>query len=211
MKYMFVFLVMLPLVLLTACVSNTISSSSPAPVSWEAHQQKLSQLTNWQMRGRFSLKNSKTTSAPAQTQTQAFSANLFWRQMDQGYDVELFGPVGLGAVKLLGEPGKIELSDSQGNHYQSTSPEALMQQQLGWFLPVSELYYWIRGLPAPGEISSKKLDSAHRLLVLEQSGWKINYQSYQYISNLWLPKKILLQSEILKVTLVINDMLALKG
>lgn len=192
--------------LIAGCATSTVSSSAPAPVSWDVQKQSLSALTSWQIRGRVAIKPTDPSLG------ESFSANLFWRQLDQNYDIELFGPIGLGAIKLLGQPGTVTLTDSQGHKYQARSPESLMQQQLNWSLPISQLYYWVRGLPAPNnKIDKRILDPQHRLLVLEQDGWKISYQSYRYINKVWLPKKIVLQAETLKVVLVINDMVALKG
>lgn len=163
------FLFLTVLLLASGCAVNAVSSHSPVSRSWAEQEGGVSQLTSWQMRGRVAIKSVNQSFDP-------ISANVFWRQVDQSYDIELFGPVGLGAIKLLGQPGETVLTDSQSHQYKATSPEKLMQQQLGWSLPVSQLYYWVRGLPAPtnsGEVDNqaqKRLDPEHRLLSLKQAG-----------------------------------------
>lgn len=162
--------------LLSGCVHYT--EQPPLDLSWSEREQQLSALTDWQFRGHgvFKMPEHK------------FSANVFWQENADVYKVMLFGPFGLGAVSLDGGPDGVKLKDSHGKIYHASNPEALMQQQLGWSLPVSSLYYWVRGFPAPGTISDVNYDVYHRISHLEQQGWHIDYFAYQRIQDLELPK-----------------------
>jgi outer membrane lipoprotein LolB len=88
--------------------------------------------------------------------------------------------------------------------YEATSPEALLEEQLGWKLPVSHLAWWVRGLPAP-DSKSLTLDGDSRLASLEQDGWQVEYLSYTEQNGYWLPERIKLHGTDLDVTLVIKD------
>ncbi|VFS85725.1 outer membrane lipoprotein LolB [Pseudomonas aeruginosa] len=89
--------------------------------------------------------------------------------------------------------------------YQAESPEALLEEQLGWRLPVSHLLWWVRGLPAPDSKSRLTLDADSRLARLEQDGWQIEYTRYAEQNGYWLPERLKLHGQDLDVTLVIKD------
>lgn len=165
--------------LLSACAQ--VPKYSPLTWSWQQRQQQLSSLSDWEFRGDILLK----------TPQRKLSANVYWQQQAQAYHILFFGPFGVGAVSLDGQPGQVHLKDGHHNDYSAGSPEALMQGQLGWSLPVSSLYYWVRGLPAPGPITSVHYDMYHRIDTLEQLGWRIQYLDYQRVQLLELPQKII--------------------
>lgn len=200
--FLFFSFILFFLLLASGCATTKISSRAPAPKSWDEHKAKLQAVQSWQMRGRVSIKSLDKA-------FDSLSANVFWRQQDQFYDISLFGPVGLGAIKLLGQPGQTVLTDNQNHQYKAESPESLMQQQLGWSLPVSQLYYWVRGLPAPERIDQLYISPDNRLESLEQDGWIITYQTYQYINHIWFPRKIVLKAQNIKVTLLVSNLLVL--
>ena len=78
-------------------------------------------------------------------------------------------------------------------------------EQLRLDLPVSNLLWWIRGLPAPESRSRITLDSESHLAQLEQDGWKVEYQRYVEQNGYALPERLKLYGQDLEVTLVIKD------
>lgn len=153
---------------------------APLTTPWPERQQQLSALTHWQFRGHAIFKMPE----------RKLSANVYWQQSAETYQVMLFGPLGFSAVNLDGQPGAVHLKDSHGHIYEADNPESLMQTQLGWSLPISSLYYWVRGLPSPEPITSVSYDVYHRIAHLEQQGWSIDYIAYQRVQQLELPQEI---------------------
>ena len=80
-----------------------------------------------------------------------------------------------------------------------------MQQVLGWQLPVTNLYFWVRGLPAPNSSASTTFDPYHHLIELEQQGWQIQYERYTAIQGIDLPSKLRLKRGQLQVKIVISS------
>ena len=80
-----------------------------------------------------------------------------------------------------------------------------MESQLGWQLPVSNLLWWIRGLPAPDSRSRVSLDGNGRLATLQQDDWHVEYLGYAEENGLTLPSRIKLEGRDLQITLVIKD------
>ena len=148
-------------------------------VSWAERQQALVKIEQFHIAGAVAIKT------PQQAQT----ANVNWQQQQQTFAIALYGPLGAGRVTLSGAPGHTQLLAS-GKTYRAKTPEALMQQVLGWHLPISHLDYWIRGLPAPHSPAQLHFDEFNHLIQLQQDGWQIDYQRYTAVEQYDLPSKL---------------------
>ncbi|MEK1912256.1 MAG: lipoprotein insertase outer membrane protein LolB [Pseudomonas chlororaphis] len=166
-----------------------------SPALWREHKQQLSGLDGWQINGKIGIRAPKDSG----------SGTLFWLQRQDYYDIRLSGPLGRGAARLTGRPGKVALEVANQGRYEAPTPEALLEEQLGWNLPVSHLAWWVRGLPAPDSKSRLTLDGDSRLSNLEQDNWQVEYLSYAQQSGYWLPQRIKLHGRDLDVTLVIKE------
>ncbi|WP_275287136.1 lipoprotein insertase outer membrane protein LolB [Halomonas elongata] len=183
----------LGLVLLAGCASR-----SPAPDmqrasgQWEAQQERLAELQDWELQGKAGLR----------TPEDSTSANLDWRQTPYYFRILLSGPFGSGRSVLEGREGRVSLTTGEGRA-EADSPTALMEQELGWSLPVSALTDWIRGLPAdrPHHLEKDELGFPTRL---EQDGWRIEYRDWTRVDELWLPRRMKLTYDDLTVTLVVT-------
>ena len=78
-----------------------------------------------------------------------------------------------------------------------------MQQQLGWRLPLSNLFYWMRGLPAPGNYQAD-FDRYGHLTLLSQMGWQVHYANYVSVGSVDLPQILELTQAELYVKIVIK-------
>ena len=163
--------------------------------TWKTHKQQLSELDAWQIDGKVGIRAPRDSG----------SGTLFWLQRQDYFDIRLSGPLGRGATRLTGRPDAVTLEIAGQGRYQADSPEALVERQLGWQLPVSNLLWWVRGLPAPDSRSRLSLDGASRLARLEQDGWQVNYLAYRNEDGYALPERIRLEGRDLQVTLVIKD------
>jgi outer membrane lipoprotein LolB len=178
------------LLLLTGCASQW---QVPQPARlW----QNLQNLQSWSLKGQVAI----------HTTTQGSSFSVIWQQLPQQYTLNFFGPLGLGHA-LLQQLNQQEVALYVGNkRYTAASPDILLQQQLGWPLPVTNLYYWIRGIPAPHWPSQVVWDENHHLIqTLSQQGWIIQYLHYRTINKLNLPDKISLQHDRLQVKIIIRQ------
>lgn len=192
-------------ILLSLCIFMTACATIPSrpilqPITatsnaWLSQQQQINLISDWTVRGRIAV----------QMTQQGGSASIFWKQQDQDYAIELFGPLGVGAVYLNGMPGQIVLTSSKGEHLQAATPEILIQRALGWNLPVTNLKYWIRGIPVQGQTKTTQFNNLGQLSQLQQDGWTINYLSYFTVKNVFLPQQILLQGQGLVVKIFIDN------
>jgi outer membrane lipoprotein LolB len=171
--------------LLAACVSAIkpaaptadTGNSQAAQHNWEVRRGNLQRIRNFSLQGRL-----------AESGLVSFGGDLSWIQTGPSFQARFYGPLGVGAVAISGSPGNMQIQNKSGN-YQTQDPEALMQQQFGWSLPVEGLRYWVLGLPAPSGEATLKLDDAGHILSMQQSGWELVYSGYQTIGGMDFPKK----------------------
>lgn len=186
---------LLILLLLAGC-----SSTPPRPLPddaqsvWEERQFHLSQLTQWHLNGRLAI----------QTGHEGWHLKIDWQQDRQTYAINLIAPLGQGSLKLDGNEHFVTLQSDKGEAVSATDPAALLQQQLGWRVPVTALRYWVRGIPAPGP-RQEQLDEYGRLTHLEQGEWEIQFLDYQPQQGLELPGRVFINNHQAKVKLVISD------
>lgn len=186
------------LAVLSGCAGLTSHESLEGqgdPAKWRAHKERTTALNGWQISGKVGIRAPKDSG----------SGTLFWLQRQDYFDIRLSGPLGRGAARLTGHNGDVALEVANQGRYQAATPEELLEQQLGWRLPISHLSWWVRGLPAPESKSTVTLDTDSHLQRLTQDGWQVEYLSYTEQNGYWLPERLKLHGRDLDVTLVVKD------
>ncbi|WP_084155870.1 lipoprotein insertase outer membrane protein LolB [Halomonas halocynthiae] len=183
------------LALLSGCATTQPPSSAQerSADQWQAQQSRVQQLQDWELNGKVGLR----------TPDESTSANIDWRQTPYYFRILLSGPAGTGRSVLEGRDGRVSMSTSEGR-FEAVSPEALMQEQMGWSLPVSDLTDWVRGLPAHDRPHHMTEDALGFPATLEQNGWSIDYRQWSNFNDLWLPSKLVMDYDDLRVTLVVT-------
>jgi outer membrane lipoprotein LolB len=186
------------MLIMAGCTTMPVAKPPPAELEhqWTTHQQQLGRLQSWDVTGRLGI----------QTQDEGWHVSFHWEQGDaQLYHITLSGPLGQESAELQGTTQGVTLLTSDGHSETAQDPDALLLHKLGWRLPVKGLYYWIRGLPAPGNTETHGLDNQGRLQWLDQSGWHIAYHRYGDVAGTALPTKIFLDNPQVKVRMVITE------
>ena len=184
---------------LSGCVS--LPNLPPPPISkfpqasWQQYQLKLNAMQTWSIYGLVGVVTPQRMS----------SAHFSWQQNHSMYHMSFSGPLGIGEVRLSNQGGIVRLIQSSGKVLSASNPEALMQNELGWSVPLSGLRFWIRGLPQPAAMTpSIQLNHYGVLQKLQQSGWQIHYSQYHMHDGVPLPYKIILQRPGLKVSMILE-------
>ena len=181
---------------LSSCTTITPPPSPVPPAAqkpWPDREAALTHLQNWQLNGKIAVV----------TANDSGSATVDWVQNQKHFNISLLGPLGTNGLKLSGQPGLVTLETADGKHFTAKSPEQLLAQQWGWNVPVSNLNYWVRGLPVPGMPHNSQFDAYHRLSNLTQQGWNIQYLGYETIGQLDLPNKIFITSSALRTKIIV--------
>lgn len=196
---------------LTACSTATPPAQSFGPqqsgfrdfgkplgnhfLTWPERQTQLTSLQSWHTQGSIAI----------HSVNKGWNASFNWQQQDaQNYNLALFGPLGINRTVLSGSPQGVVLQTAKGA-VSANSAETLLQQQIGWYLPVSNLYYWIRGLPSPhAKTQHYSYDMNRHLAQLTQDGWHIIYLRYLSIDGIDLPDRMLISNPSMQVRIVIS-------
>jgi len=140
------------------------------PEHWAERTREIREFDHWVLSGKMAVKQ------PSDSGTAIINR---WQQYGNQYQLSLSSSfLGMGATRIQGTPGFIELTLSNGDTYQSSNPERLLNQATGWQLPVESLVWWLRGLPAPKSDHRLLFDQRNRLAIMEQDGWEIRYDRW---------------------------------
>jgi len=197
-------LVVMVLFSLNACqhLNQTPKKSSEFhTVAWEAHQSKLKNIQKWHVKGKLGF------SFPYQEKVKLVSANLDWEKVDTGFDMALSGPLGMGEFTIEKQPDYTRLINHKGDVYEASSPEQLFYQHTGMLIPWSDLEWWVLGVPAPEKEYDLKFLSEQPDLPesFQQSGWTVQFLSYEQWQGDTLPQKIKFTNGEIKATLIARE------
>lgn len=180
------FVVLAAALMLAACttVPERPPVSDPEAV-FRQHQERLFPVEQWQIRARLALR----------TDNEGWHASLLWARQGSQHRLDLTGPLGRGHLRLSSNRDGAQLRDSDNKTYSAPTAEELVLRATGHRLPLGELQYWVRGLPAPGAVQRRELDAWGRLAWLEQQRWRIEFLDYIRHGDLELPSRLFARRE----------------
>jgi len=170
-----------------------LSACSIAPVGSDVYYSRAAmlrfyELERWSFEGRLALKG----------KNDSWSANISWEHGPEVEKIKLSGPLGQGAV-LISLAGNVVTIDRGGDDVQSSvQAEEFINQQLGMFVPVRSLRYWVMGLPEPSR-PYKDTDVG-----FNQSGWLNEYKQMQLVDDGAMPHKMTVMNSQVKLKLIID-------
>ncbi|MGH1370579.1 MAG: lipoprotein insertase outer membrane protein LolB [Cellvibrionaceae bacterium] len=202
------------LLLLSACATQpptkTTSGDNPATIEapkpipqapellteWDTYQKILGDIDQWQVQGKLGVRLPDNSG----------SVYFNWKQRPDDFAIHLSGPLGQGTTWIRGNDRQVSLERPNQTTILAKTPEALMQKGLGWWLPISQLYYWVRGIPAPQtHPSAQQHHDDGSLKFLEQDGWQLEYSRYKSVSGWSLPSKVIARQQDIKLTFIIKN------
>jgi outer membrane lipoprotein LolB len=134
---------------------------------------------------------------------EAVSGKISWQHDPASDDLLISNPLGQGVARIVRRDGQASLTTSDQKLYQASDVESLTAQVLGWRLPLAGLPDWVRGRAAAGTPAEERLDSAHRLAELRQSGWLVEFLDYNLAYG--LPQRLRLSRDDVEIRLVVDE------
>lgn len=106
--------------------------------------------------------------------------NFDWRETDSTVTLQLLNPLGQTLAVITSSPADATLELPNRQPLTADNVSTLMQQALGFALPVEGLRYWLQPSVAPTSRAHTKTDQQDpsRLAQIEQDGWTIDYVAY---------------------------------
>lgn len=178
------------MLMLSACQTNPQRTGGGT-----LQEKRLYRVSNWEAEGKIAI----------QMADDRQSASFSWTQDEADYAIHLFGPFGQGTTWLRRNSRGVTLENAKTGVHKAGSAEALMQEVLGWQVPVANLQFWLRGLPAkkprPAQLER---DPAGFLSEIHQQGWQVTYSRHENFNGWWLPTRIRAERDDLRLTIVVK-------
>lgn len=184
---------------IAGCSQFTVLSEeqrAQAQALWASQQQVMAKYNDWDMHSRAAIK----------LEAEAYNIGIRWQRDPDSFMMLLEAPFGQGVFRIDSKPGeayRLRLPD--GRVFENLTAEALLEDVIGWSLPISGLDYWIRGMPRPGSAYSHRVRADGRTRSIKQDQWKISYLDYfEQQEDRRLPRKIELVNDTITVRLIVE-------
>ncbi len=209
--------------LLQACTGHIHKVKAPAEFAtqlsaverhWLQHSQAVRDLADWHLKGRMGIITDNDSGA----------VSLNWQQQADAYAIRVTAAFGRVHIMIEGDKDGVSFRNKTQEALSASSPEELIWLQTGWYIPVSDLQYWVLGLPAAPTLldaqlqraqdngapilpDNVQLDTAGYLSEVRSKGWHVQYLSYRFVDELqlMLPRKMLLSNGELQIKIAIKD------
>ena len=155
---------------------------------------KLIAIDKWAMVGRISLDSGD----------QGGSGRVQWDVKPGLSELDFHGALGRGAWRLQFGPQGVLLKMADGTVQTAADIDELIQDQVGWPIPLDALQWWVRGLSAPGDIESEILGPGGLLIGLNQFGWQVDFNRYGSFGGFELPIRLEATQDNYRVKLAIK-------
>ncbi len=160
-------------------------------------QNQREQLQSWKLNGRLSITSEKESG----------TVTFHWSQDKDAYLMSFIAPLGQGTFALRGgEEDGVYLLTAKNKILHADNAETILQQTVGWHVPVSGFSYWVRGLQEPGvNVTNQQVDNLGRITEMQQADWSISIKRYMDVDGLDLPAKIFMHNDHVKLKLIIQN------
>jgi outer membrane lipoprotein LolB len=171
---------------LPACTDLPLKSGEQYKIS---ANKSMAALKTWSFEGRLAVNDGQ----------ESWSASLEWTHTEARDEIRLSGPLGQGAAVIVLTQDLVTIDKGDGQIYQSNQLDEFIQQQLGIAVPVSALRFWVLGIPQPEKPAVEIKEG------FEQVNWQVHYGQMQKVGQAWLPRKMNVEYQDVKLKLVIDQ------
>lgn len=102
-----------------------------------------------------------------------------WQEQGRNVRLDLISPLGQTLAVVTSTPSGATLDLPNEKPRNAPEVDSLMEQALGFSLPVSGMRDWLHARPAPGAPASVTRDNSGRPDTLKQNGWTVRYVAWQ--------------------------------
>lgn len=184
--------------LLQACVSVPASKPTGSLSSFalhQAHLQQLQKIEQFTLKGRIGVQN----------EGKGFSAGIYWQHTQTQDAITLYSPLGSEIAHIAKTATEATFTDAKGQTFTAPDTETLLQNTLGWKLPLTGLIDWALGRPAPLPKTLITWNDSGQITRLIQADWNIEYPHYTEQQSYILPSKIFLKNERIQLKLLVEQ------
>lgn len=145
------------LLLLTGCAARHGSSVAIDDAS-----------EHWRLEGRLAVSDGHDSG----------SGSVTWEQEGEYFMIGLRAPISGQSWRLSGDAELCTLEGLKPYPLTAATPEALLERELGWHLPVAALRDWLRGRPMNVDVPVER-DANGFVSGFVEAGWTISYRDFR--------------------------------
>jgi len=135
---------------------------------------------------------------------QGFSASLRYEQLPRRSNLALDGPLGIGGLRVVLDGDDLQISTSRGEKLDGEAARAELERRLGFALPLSELRWWLLGIPAPGDVNVNPDGGTDEIKEFTQSGWRVSINARAAGLGFSLPQRLTAEREGARLKLLVE-------
>lgn len=157
---------------------------------------RLDQQTQWQVQGKMAFISTE----------QRQSANLNWQHDERNSDMVLTSFIGTRILSLQQNPQGAVL-EYDGNTYTDQDASRLLYRLTGFSIPLDNAAKWLKGTAQNEQASFDEQGRLKTLLWQAENGqqWHITYANYRKQDGYWLPEKLTLKNQHIRIKIQLND------
>jgi outer membrane lipoprotein LolB len=172
--------------------SAEVGPGADAP--WPVQRAALEKLDRYGLNGRVAVA----------AQGQGFTASLRYSQQPRRSDLSLDGPLGIGGLRVAIEGDDIEIATSRGEKLDGQAARDELERRLGFQLPLTELRWWLLGIPAPGEASVNQDAGSGEIHDFTQNGWRVSINARAAGLGFALPQRLTAERDGARLKLLVE-------
>jgi outer membrane lipoprotein LolB len=174
------------------CVIAAVISSCASLTSSSNNAKQTKAMGNWGVSGKIGIT----------TPNESVAGFIEWQQREDEFNVFVSGPLSVGNTRIEGNSNEISITQN-GKTTSGLNPEELIYEQLGWFFPVQNLPFWIKGQAAPYSKANVKQSDSGKIKQITQDNWQVAYPRYNaYYGQ---PSRIVIKQGQWKFLIVIKN------
>ncbi|WP_376690479.1 lipoprotein insertase outer membrane protein LolB [Wenzhouxiangella sp. EGI_FJ10409] len=177
--------------LLVACAGR---EQRPAGAWLDEREAWFDDHPNWNISGRLGLHDGE----------RGGSLGFTWRAEGEEHRIHLRTSAGGQQWRLRFSPGRAVLEGSEVGRLTGDDPDPLVEEAIGWPIPVHALSWWIRGLLPPGGGDLRFADDG-TLAGVNGPVWTLDYQHFKSYEGRLLPTRMEGRSGDYRVRFLIAD------
>lgn len=184
------------LLLLPFVLAGCAQIPAPQNIPWTSHQQQINELNEWDFTGKLALITPK----------ERHSLNIYWLQSGDDFHISLTTFLGSTVLDVKKTQFGTQIIDNNGDLFFGMDTEVLINKLSGLIIPIDLLQQWIKGNPND---AIYQLNENNQVLSLSgidknRANWIIDYSDYKVTQGIYLPHKLQLKRDHLRLKFAIS-------
>jgi outer membrane lipoprotein LolB len=171
---------------LAGCALDAVKDTSDFVLSDRGAAEKIK---SWNFEGRIAVILKDDT----------WSGSMNWDQISELGVIKISGPLGQGGLEIRITQGNLSINDGESVFEYSDEDEESIVNELGFYVPIRSLSYWVRGLVNP-DFDFTEADQGFM-----QSGWLVQFKAMQSSVVGLMPHKVFLTNESVRLKLIVDQ------